>query len=68
MSEGEEEADAERLFAFLDKEAGGVVYGGNVISVEGMAESQAVCECPLIPPSRERPARKTETVPTRRRG
>ena len=33
-------------FAFLDKEAGGVVYGGNVLSVEGMAESQAVCECP----------------------
>ena len=23
-----------------------VVYGGNVISVEGMAESEAVCECP----------------------
>jgi hypothetical protein len=42
MTEGEEEADADWLLAFLDKETGSVVDGGNMISVEGMAQSEAV--------------------------
>ena len=42
VAEGEEVADAERALAVVDQLAGGVVDGGDVVGVEGVAHAQGV--------------------------